>query len=296
HAGDFRGKSILQWFERDGTPGEVVGEEMIIRDARISPDGRYLAYSAIEGTESEIWVEDIRRRQRTRITFEDEENTAPTWSPDGRFLLYSRTEGASWVMYRKPVSGSGDAERLLVMEDGDVFPMHWSSDGRYLVLGVTGQSDDLWAVRIDEQGNLEDDPFALKDSPTHDELWPRISPDGRWLAYSSNESGRWEVYVTSFPDGQGKWQVSRSGGNEAIWRADGGALFFRSTANSMTVAQVSGRDDRFEVGAVESLFQVYSLSDMDGLNYDVTPDGERFLVNTIAEEQARAPLTLVLDW
>jgi Tol biopolymer transport system component len=296
HAGDFRGKSILQWYERDGTPGEVVGEEMIVRDVRISPDGRYLAYCALEGAESDMWVEDIQRRQRTRITFEDEENAAPAWSPDGRFLLYSRTEGADWVLYRKPVSGSGDAERLLGMEGSDISPMHWSPDGRYLVVTVTGNSDDLWAVRVDEQGNLEGDPFALKNSPTHAELWPRISPDGRWLAYSSNESGRWEVYVTSFPAGQGKWQVSQSGGMEAIWRDDGRALFFRSTANTMMVAQVTARDDRFEIGTVESLFHVYSLSDMDGFNYDVTPGGERFLVNTIAEEQARAPLTVVLDW
>jgi Tol biopolymer transport system component len=204
----------------------------------------------------------------------------------------------NWRVFRKPVSGSGESERLVALEQHDVYTKQWSRDGRHLMMQVIAPnaSNDVWAARLDAESNLDGDPFPVLAAPDHDELWPQLSPDGRWLAYASNESGRWEVFVTSFPEARGKWQVSPAGGLEPLWRGDGEVLFFRSNANSIMEAEVSADGDRFEVGEVRSLFTVYTTAEFDGSNYDVTADGQRFLVHTIAEEQARAPLTVVVGW
>jgi len=298
HAGDFIGANVVQWFGRDGTPLKQVSDEGRTFDTQISPDGRQIAYIAADGTQSDVWVEDTQRGDRTRITFDGALKGEPQWSPDGRFLVYSAVVDDQRSIFRKNISGSGDAERLLTIDGKELFSSQWSRDGRYLMLRVTDSrgNTDLWAVRFDGEGRIDGDPFPAVQSAGFKEQWPQLSPDGRWLAYTSNESGRWEIFVTSFPEARGKWQVSPAGGVEPLWRSDGKVLFFRSSANSIMEAEVLADGDRFDVGSVESLFKVYSTAEFDGANYDVSADGQRFIVHTISEEQARAPLTVVVGW
>jgi Tol biopolymer transport system component len=298
HAGDFLGANIVQWFGRDGAPLEQVSDEGLTFDTQISPDGRQIAYMAVDGTQTDVWVEDTQRGDRTRITFDGTLKGEPQWSPDGRVLVYSAVVDGQRSIFRKPISGSGEAELLLSIDGIELFSSQWSRDGQYLMLAVTDPlgNTDLWAVRVDAEGYVDGAPFPTVQSIEDKEKSPQLSPDGRWLAYAANESGRWEVFVTSFPEARGKWQVSPAGGLEPLWRGDGKALFFRSSANAIMEAEVSADGDRFDVGAVESLFKVFSTAELDGSNYDVSADGQRFIVHTISEEQARAPLTVVVGW
>ncbi len=295
HAGDYRGERIVQWIDRSGDIIETVEESAIESGPRISPDGRHVAH-VVGGAAGEVdlWIEDLQQKRWTRVTFDSRWESTPVWSPDGRFLVYGVQNGR---VFRIPVSG-GDAQRILDLEQIEVNPIQWTRDGRHLILSVKEEgyrTHDVWAVALDPDGNADGEPFPLIRTPEYRELWPSVSPDGRWLAYTSNESGRWEVYVTSFPDATGKWQVSTGGGRESLWQGNGEILFFRSNANSFMEAEVAGDGAHFDVGAVHSLFDVFIPDELHP-NYDVSSDGKRFLVSTITEEQARAPLTVVLGW
>ena len=297
--------SQLMWFDRIGKRLGTVGDRMDQAEIRLSPDGTRAAVSVFDVVRRtrDIWIYDLMRDGlRTRLTFDAGEDWASIWSQDGRSLIFSAGRPDPLDLYQKSADGSGTDNKLL--EGSAVgpnkYPGSWSADGRLLVystgtaLSQTGS--DIWVIPLSGERR----PRPLLHTPFN-EGQPHISPDGRWLAYRSNESGRYEIYVTPFAGEGGKWQVSTAGGEDARWRRDGRELFYLA-GNTIMAAEVDGSGSVFKVGVVRSLFDVrrrtagYSALGT-GSVYDVTPDGQRFLVNVVDDEQVTpAPITVITNW
>jgi Tol biopolymer transport system component len=220
------------------------------------------------------------------------------WSPDGRSLVYSAGRPSPLNLYRKPSDGSGAEERLLE-SGGNKYVSSWSADGRFLLYGTgaggSPTSTDIWALPL----TGERKPFPFVQTPFTEGVG-RFSPDGRWVAYNSNESGRLEVYVVPFPMAGGKWQISAGGGEQPRWRRDGKELFYLN-GNVVVAAEVNGTGAAFQVGAARRLFEVRRRTQSYrgfGLSsaYDVTPDGQRFLVNVVDQAALPPPVTVITNW
>ncbi len=256
----------------------------------------------------DIWTIDFTRRLRTRLTFEPASDASPVWSPDQRYVAATRvrvnaTTDPAYV-YRVDASG-GNEKKLLTVERDNAWPTDWSSDGRYLLLTL----GDLSITRSDIA------VLRLSDDPNEQKMYPilttefqegagHFSPDGKWIAYFSDESGQAQVYVIPFvepvdsPADQSrpvrKWQVSANGGTEPRWRADGKELYFIRANGEVSAAEVNGEGDQFVIGEVKPLFAV-NLWNLGAIGYDVSDDGERFLINVFSETAA-SPITLVTNW
>jgi Tol biopolymer transport system component len=244
-----------------------------------------------------VWIFETVRGLRTRFTFDPGPESHPVWSPDGSRLVYRATPGGMPNLFWKSVTGA-DQESPLFLSDVAKFPTSWSSDGRYLAFEVRGTKTlaDIWVMPIvDEPGGQRapGKPFPLIEAPFR-EMEPHFSPDGRWMAYVSDESGRNEVYVTPFPGPGRKWQISTGGGVQPRWRRDGREMFYLAHNNDLVSVEVNARGDTFEVGASKVLFPTLPLR--VGNAYDVTDDGQRFLVNLLQQEQSPEPMTLVVNW
>jgi eukaryotic-like serine/threonine-protein kinase len=260
----------------------------------ISPDGQHVAVNIFSGEQRDIWVFDLARGTETRLTF-DGQNLYPVWSPDGKKIIYAsrRNTEAHHPLYVKPADGSGQPEVLVA----NVLPtalISISGDGRYLALQVNsdqpGWNFDI--LGVDLEGDRK--PFPVVRTPALEAL-PSLSPDGKWLAYTSNESGRSEVFITAFPPGGAKWQVSTAGGYWPRWRGDGKELFFSVTDDRIMVVDVSSTANSVTLGTPHLLFQVR----MQGVplgQYDVTSDGKKFLVNSLNTQGSSNPLTPVTNW
>lgn len=179
---------------------------------------------------------------------------------------------------------------MLLEDDLDKSPLSWSPDGRFILYGTRGTTSSFFALPL--FGDRKPVPFL---QTQFNEDYGQFSPDGRWVAYFSDESGKSEVYVAPFPGPGGKWQISTAGGSFPRWRRDGTEIFYRAPDNKLMAAAVNGRGGSFEVGAVRPLFE--TLMQLGGrYPYDVSPDGQRFLINTAPEQAGSAPITVVLDW
>ena len=282
--------SRIRWFERSGKPGEYLTEPGLYFEANLSPDGRTAAVAV--GDSTDVWLYDLARGIRTRLTFDPWNDTGPVWSPDGRTIYYSSDRNIQWRIYRRPVSGAGQ-EELLTSPSAPASAWHVSPDGRFLVFERNatraGTNLDLWVLPLSGGGK----ETAFLATP-FSESEARFSPDGRWLAYTSDESGRSEVYVTSFPGREGKWQISSGGGAGPRWRRDGRELFF--VAPDLRIHSVEVRPgEAFEAGAPRPLFATQMFLD-PAPGYDVTADGQRFLVNELVRPEEPEPITLVVDW
>jgi Tol biopolymer transport system component len=238
-----------------------------------------------------VWTYDVARGLRTRFTFDPEDDLDERWSADGNRIAFASGRKGHLDLYAKAASGA-DAEQLLLADDLDKYPQSWSPDGRFLLyvsLGAkTGQ--DLWVLPL--TGDVRK-PFPFRNTQ-FSEGTGVFSPDGRWIAYRSSETGRQEIYIAPFPGPGGKWQISAMGGSAPRWRRDGKELFYVGPGNTLMAAAVSVDGARVEVGTVKRLFQVRAVTPR--YFYDVSPDGQRFLVNTADEPATSAPLTLVVNW
>ncbi|MBZ5649229.1 MAG: serine/threonine-protein kinase [Acidobacteriia bacterium] len=292
----------LSWLDRSGKVLGKVGERAFYKGSgRISQDGKRLAVAMGE-PQADIWVFDLTRGSRTRLTFGGGTHLMPSWSADGQRVVFVRQEGATTItgtaLCSRLANGAGQEEVLMDRDSSGapvtlLFPQ-WSPDGRYLVhlaqSGPTGAG--VWALPL----TGEKKPFAVVQAPSALAriIQYRLSPDGRWLAYSSTESGREEVYVTHFPSGEGKWQVSQNGGTFPTWRGDSREIWFAGTDSSIHAATVNPKSTEFEVDPARTMFDVSYLGPL-GNPYDVAPDGQRLIFSTYPES-IPTPLVLVTNW
>jgi serine/threonine protein kinase/Tol biopolymer transport system component len=296
------GDTDVSWMDRSGKVLGHIVERGAYRGGVLSPDGKRLALS-IGNPKSDIWVFDLERGTRTRLTFDDAAHLMPSWSPDGKRVAYMSQFGAYSMsgtdLHARLASGGGQDEHLLAAKNDNGVPAsltwpQWSPDGRYLAymqqLGPTGAS--VWVVPTSSE--VKPQLVVKPESAAGKVTFFRISPDGRWLAYSSYDGGREEVYVTAFPSGNGRWQISREGGTFPVWRRDGKELYFIGSVVHLMAASVNPRADSFEVGSSQSLFEMRNVLAL-GAPFDVSPDGRRFLVLT-QPEVSPSPMMLVLNW
>jgi eukaryotic-like serine/threonine-protein kinase len=287
------GGTLLTWFDRAGRKLGVLGERAPIIYFSLSPDLKSVAVDELDLSlgPPDVWIYDVARGLRSRFTFERAADSRPIWSPDGSKVVFSSSRNGDLDLYIKSFSGSGE-EQLLLAADGSQAPGSWSSDGRYLAYSTFGgpSMSDIWVLPF--FGDRKPIPFLQ--TQFHEET-PEFSPDGRWIAYTSTESGRYQVYVAPFPGPGRKWQISAGEGRFPRWRKDGRELYYLAPDNTITAVQIRLEDSAVDVGASTALFKtppVYST----GTIYRVTPDGERFLVNTALEDPFSAPLTVVQNW
>ncbi|HVG24747.1 MAG TPA: protein kinase, partial [Thermoanaerobaculia bacterium] len=280
--------SELVWFDRSGKRLGTVGEPDDFFDVRISPDGNQALVAV--GDPADLWAYDLRRNVRTRITFGAFNEQTPVYAPDGKSVLYANDASTLYDTFRRSLT-AGSAEAPFIAEKGlNEYPWDWG--GGYVVyeredLARATTLSDLWAMP--ENGGK---PFPVVETPALDS-GARISPDGRWLAYTSLESGRAEVYVTTFPRPTGKWQVSQGGGGSPTWRGDGREIYYIDTDGILAVPVSSGAT--FDAGTPSLLFRT-NIKILPPPFYDVTADGQRFLVNTMLFHGREEPITLVRNW
>jgi eukaryotic-like serine/threonine-protein kinase len=286
-------KTHFSWFDRTGKELEEVAEPGVYFEPSFAPDEKHISLSAMyfQNITSDIYTLDLLRGTFTRFTFEPEAETTSLWSPDGKYIVYSSfPEGG---LYEKLANGTGKAE-LLTTLDAFGIPEDWSIDGRYISfsqLDFKGYKSDVWILPMD--GSRKPFPYLQTKYFENDS---QIAPNGKWLAYSSDESGRFEVYVQSFPSPGNKIQISTNGGVCSKWRKDGKELFYISPDKKIMSVTINDGTN-FEPSVPKALFQTQIVSNIESRNhYVVTADGQRFLVNTLLKEIATAPINVVVNW
>jgi eukaryotic-like serine/threonine-protein kinase len=284
--------SELDWFDREGRKVGTVGPPGDYEDPRLSPDGEVVAVNRIDpsnGT-ANIWLFGVARDTATRFTFSNSFDHYAVWSPDGGRIAFDSNRNGAADVYLKALSGSAEERQLL--HSGDAMsPTDWTPDGRALIyerLDPKTKSD-LWMLPL--SGNRTPIPIMHTDA---NEVDARVSPDGRWIAYGSDESGKWEVYVAGFPGPGDRWQVSNAGGSEPIWRRDGKELFYLAADRKLMAVAIAPAAG-FQVGAPRPLFQTRARY-TGNVAYDVTADGKKFLVNTLIGAEGIPPITVDVNW
>ncbi len=295
------GNQLLQRLNRSGAVIATLGGRMDYLNLQMGPGGHRLALEAQEVPRSDLWVQDLDRNSRIRLTFDPADEVSPVWDNAGSWIFYGSNRAGRYKVYKKRSDGSGQEDLVVEMEK-DAWPMDVSSDGRYLLFAVgensVRSSSDLWILALGD-GAKKPLPFRATGFLEQD---ASFSPDGRYVGYVSNETGREEVYVTTFHPGElqsgrsdgGRWQISTAGGSGPRWRADGRELYYRKADNATLAAvSLSRREDTLEVGAETALFSIPQR--WDGPSFDVAPDGQSFVVNVQGTDRTR-PLVLVTDW
>jgi serine/threonine protein kinase len=284
----------LTWFDRAGKSLSTVGEPADYGDVEISPSGSRVAVSVLDPPDGrDVQIFDLARGLPTRFTSDRSDDVVPVWSPDESRIVFSSRRKGHLDLYAKASSGAGPEEPIEV-DTLDKYPLGWSPDNKYLLFSTgnvtqVGNQGDLW-VRAWSDGKRT--PVVQTEAS---EFPGKFSPDGRWIAYRSNESGRNEVYVVSFPALDKKVRISTSGGNWPRWRRDGQEIYYLAGDNKLMAVAVTSRGDNFSVGLAQALFETRPRGGQR-YSYDVSRDGQRFLIAILAEQPAVAPLTLVINW
>jgi Tol biopolymer transport system component len=297
------GQRQLTWLDRSGAVRGALGPaERSLTAPRVSPDGRQVAFSREAQGKTDIWLQDDARA--TRMTFGSLTSSFAVWSPDGSRLAFASFLGSGVGLYQKATNGAQAMESLLLSQTYQ-YLTSWSADGRYLLFFSvnSGPGVDLWVLPM--AGTRKPFPFLQS---SFNKVWGQFSPDGRWVAYQSNESGQNEIYVRRFvvPGNAtdstaaqaAQWQVSTAGGVYPTWRADGKELFYIDPAGMMRAAPITVAASTVVPGTPVALFQTHVLGggadNAQGRQYDVAPDG-RFTINRVVDSAA-APITLIQNW
>ena len=284
--------SRLQWYTREGKPDSLLGDPGEYQEAVLSPDGRLAAVTALDPASAtyDIWILDVARGVRTRFTFDPGNDRHPIWSPDGKSIVFSSNRKGHDDLYRKSLEGAGDEEPILV-SDVDKSPSAWTPDGRTIVFTQDGKDGGTEIRTLAVDGSKTQEVF-LKSKANM--VASPLSPDGKWLPVSSDESGRWEVYVSSFPKAGRKWQISAEGGAYAFWSADGKEILYHDMTGLVRAVPVEARGQSLEVGASRPIMRVVGPSPA-APSFCPTADHQRLLV--VGEGQKpNALLDLVVNW
>jgi len=246
----------------------------------------------------DIWVHDLLLGTESRLTFDAAGDWWPIWSPDGLRVTFGSRRSGTDSLYWKRADGSGQAETLFEGTGAEIWPGAWSPDGSRLAFHSGLPNADIWTLPFDDGQNAGEPGVFLATGSI--ERGVGLSPDGRWVAYYSDQSGHFEVYVRPYPDGEGQWLVSTEGGVNPQWSRDSGELFYRN-GNQMMVLNYEGSGDTFVRGRPESLFEVPTPEDVLAATFDVTADGQRFFVLLPVESREvqrthLTDLTLVTNW
>jgi serine/threonine protein kinase/Tol biopolymer transport system component len=297
----------LTWFDRAGRALGTLGEAASYTNFALSPDDRRVAVSLVTGSprNRDIWIIDIARNIRSRLTTDPGTDSAPVWSPDGTRIAFEGRRSGKASLRQQLADGTAADESLRDVSDSstDIDPSSWSADGRFIAYtlaggGFPGQSSssvdattaDVWVLPL--FGDRKPFPVAQTEFIESSGVF---SPDGRWIAYTSSESGQPNVYVQPFLRAGGKYQVSRDGGSHPVWRADGKELFYLSAAGTMMAVPINATG-QLKGGEPQTLFQPGRLILNRGQAYAVTKDGGRFLVKVALQESFVAPITVVVNW
>jgi len=286
------------WFDRSGHEVEKVGSPDTLAPSApsLSPDGRFIALDRTMDIRRDIWLLETARGVLRRLTFDPDEDNSPIWSPDGRRLVFTSNRQGTGALYEMSTSGNGDEKPFL--------PTHlpgraadWSPDGRFLLFRTQDAKTkyDLWALPMNGEGK----PFLVVRTD-YDERDGQFSPDGKWIAYESDESGRFEIYIQPFPGPGAKLPVSTNGGAQVRWNRDGKELFFIGLDERLMAVQIKlpSAGQAIEVGAPVPLFPTRVAGgavNVQRQQYVVSPDGQRFLINTVLEEPGASRITVILN-
>ena len=284
------------WFDRSGKEVGKAGDPVAATELSISPDGRRVALPQLINNNFDIWLLDLGRAVFSRFTFDSAIDVSATWSPDGRRIAWRSNPKGVYDIYGKPAIGPG-SEELLLASAQDKNPTDWSPDGRFLLYDNTDPKTryDIWAVPL--VGDRKPFPVVQTEFEERD---AQFSPDGKWIAYESNESGRVEIYAQLFPGPGIKTLISTAGGAQVRWRRDGKELFYIALDGRLMAVPIrlASTSQTIEADSPIPLFATRvggALSIPFRQQYDISPDGQRFLMNTLTEEAA-APITVILNW
>jgi eukaryotic-like serine/threonine-protein kinase len=286
----------LQWFSRDGKPLGTVGPPGVLGHPALSPDGKRVAVTRIPANSSnrDIWIYDLARGNASRLTFNDAEDNVPVWTRDGTRLAYANARSSYDDIYLQSSSGLGGEELLVPSSHESKEPNDWTPNGSsllYTIFSASTTGVKLWMHDLVPE--KKDYPLLKTNSS---ETEGKFSPDGHWLSYTSEETGRSEIYVVPYPALNGKWQVSTTGGNQARWRKDGKELVFVTSEGKLMSVAISTSGGTLNAEAPKLLFETKIFGVVrDFWQYDMTANAQKFLVNTRIE-QAQQPITLYANW
>jgi eukaryotic-like serine/threonine-protein kinase len=294
------GLSALTWYDRTGKELGRVGEIGVLSNPTLSPDDGRLAVDVADtkANNINIWLSDLKRDTYSRFTFDSSEDVGGVWSRDGSLIAYRSLQSSDTNVFVKQTQGLQPPHSIISLKErsratDDLNPNSWSLDGAQLLCTLQPATGGTQLVLLPTSGGNMTPFLTTKTSETNGQ----ISPDGKWVAYASNESGDWEIYVTTFPTAAGKWQVSQSGGSEPRWRGDGKEIFYIGAGGTLTAVPVS-TTGTFASGNPAPLFHTQlraQVSSTDQFTYDATKDGQRFLVNRYAKPPQVAPLRIILN-
>ena len=284
-------QGLMTWFDRTGKALGQAGD--LLNGSELSPEERRVAGDRTIQGNRDVWIKDLVRGGLTRFTTHAAVDGYPQWSPDGSQVVFESTRKGTFDLWIKPSSGAGTEQLLLESPDSD-WPLDWSRDGHFLLYQRSDLKTlwDLWAVPMT---GTDRTPFAVANTP-FEERMGQFSPDGRWIAYETNESGRQEIVAQEFPRPSGRSQVSTGGGTAPRWRADGREIYFVALDGKMMAVPVTTTGSTFEAGTPVALFSPQIAGQAFKSQYAVSRDG-RFLVNTLTTDEATvSPITLILNW